>query len=118
MGKILLIAADWQMRALVRAQLLDEGYEVQAWPSMEQAMESLLRGAMPPQLTILDAEGIDVDAAAILGLWHLTGQVPLLLCLGMQSRHLLSQAGLPPNQTLMRPFRVGDVVQQARKMLA
>lgn len=45
----LLIAADWRMRALARAQLLEEGYPVAAWPSLELARTWLAHSNRPPR---------------------------------------------------------------------
>ncbi len=116
-GEILLIAADWHFRALVRAQLLDEGYAVRAWPSVEIALAYLVRGGEQPRLTILDAQGIDVDAQALSDLWRLIGGASLILCGGMLDRKTLSQEDLPPMKVLLRPFRIGDLVEQVRKVL-
>jgi DNA-binding response OmpR family regulator len=118
MDEILIIAAGWQFRALVRAQLVEEGFEVSAWPALEFALAHLLRGGGQPQMIVLDAEGIEIKARMVSDLWQLAGQVPLLLCGGASSRAALSQADLPPATILMRPFRVRDVVLAVRKALA
>jgi DNA-binding response OmpR family regulator len=115
--RILLIAADWQFRALVRAQLLEERFEVGAWPSLEFALAHLLRGGEQPQMIVLDAEGLEFETRMVSDLWQLAGQAPLLLCGGASSRAALSQEGLPPATVLMRPFRVRDVVQEVQKVL-
>jgi DNA-binding response OmpR family regulator len=116
-GEILLIAADWQLRALVRAQLLEEGYSVRAVPSLEIAVAHLAGSGEQPRLTILDTQGIDLDAPVLSDLWRLSGGAPLILCGGVFSRAELRQEGLPPAQVLLRPFRVGDLVGQVRKVL-
>ena len=117
MGEILLIAADWQLRALVRAQLLEEGYAVNALPSLEIALATLIRGGEQPGLTILDTQGIEIQAPVLSDLWRLAGGTPLILCGGVFSRAELSQEGMPPAQVLLRPFRIGDLVEQVRKVL-
>jgi DNA-binding response OmpR family regulator len=117
-GEILLIAADWQLRALVRAQLLEEGYSVTAAPSLEIALAHLVRSGEQPRLTILDTQESEVDAGVLSGLWRLSGGAPLILCGGAFNRAELSQEGLPPVQVLLRPFRVADLVEQVRKVLA
>jgi DNA-binding response OmpR family regulator len=116
-GEILLIAADWRLRALVRAQLLEEGYAVNALPSLELALATLIRGGEQPGLTILDMQGIEIQVRALSELWRLTGEAPLFLCGGAFGRAELSQEGMPPAQVLLRPFRVGDLVEQVRKVL-
>lgn len=118
MGEIILIAADWQLRVLVRAQLLEEGYSVRALPSLEIALAYLLRGGERPRLTILDTQGIELEARKLSDLQRLSGGSPLILCGGALSRRGLGQEDLPPAQVLLRPFRVGDLVEQARRLLA
>jgi DNA-binding response OmpR family regulator len=116
-GEILLIAADWRLRTLVRAQLLEEGYSVWAFPSLEIALADLIRSGEQPRLTILDTQGIDLDRRALSDLGRLTEGVPLILCEGVFSRVEQSQEGMLPAQVLLRPFRVGDLVAQVRKVL-
>jgi DNA-binding response OmpR family regulator len=114
---ILLIAADWRFRTLIRAQLLEEGFEVSAWPSLEYALAHLLRGGEPPQLIILDVEGIEINARVVADVWQLASQAPLVVCAGAYSQAQLGQDGFPPAQVLLRPFRVEDVVQQVWNVL-
>ncbi|MCL7452457.1 MAG: hypothetical protein M8467_05355 [Anaerolineae bacterium] len=111
-----MIAADWQFRALVRAQLLEEGYEVQAFPALEVA-QFHLQGAGPrPLLTIVDSKGLGLKRDDLSRLWELTDQAPLLLCGGLLDRGLLDQEGMPPAHLLVRPFRVGDVVAEVERL--
>jgi DNA-binding response OmpR family regulator len=117
-GEILLIAADWQLRALVRAQLLEEGFDVRALPSLKIALARLLCSGGQPRLTIVDTLGLQVEARQLSDLWRLTGHAPLILCGGVLSGEALVQAGLAPAEVLLRPFRVGDLVAQVRKVLA
>jgi len=117
-GEILLIAADWQLRTLVRAQLLEEGFDVRALPSLEIALAHLLRSGGQPRLTIVDTQGLQVEARQLSDLWRLTGQTPLILCGRTSGGGALAQEDLSPAEVLLRPFRVGDLVAQVRKVLA
>jgi DNA-binding response OmpR family regulator len=117
-GEILLISADWQFRALVRAQLLEEGFEVRAVPSLQAAMATLPRGSEQPRLMILDVQGIEGEARAVSDLWRLTGEAPLILCGGPSSQAELSLQGLVPARVMLRPFRVGDLVKEVRGLWA
>lgn len=115
-AKLLLIAADWQFRALVRAQLIEAGYEVMAFPRLDVALLYLMRGGAPPWLTIVDLPGLDANVSTLVDLRRLTGQVPLLLCGGILDRAVIDAEELQPARVLMRPFSVGDVVREVRKM--
>lgn len=121
MGKLLLIASDWQFRALVRAQLIETGYDVTAFPRLDVALAYLVRGSRfkslaKPAATIVDLAGLGANATLLVDLWWLTGQAPLLLCGGMLDRSMLQAEDLPPARVLTRPFSVGDVVDEVRRM--
>ena len=61
---IVLLAAEWKTRALLRAQLLEEGFEVVAtntWPMMRRH----LRPGIKPRLAFVDLKGLD-DAEQVL----------------------------------------------------
>jgi len=112
-----LVAADWQFRVLVFAQLTEEGHEVTALPSPELAVAHLVRSDRPPDLTILDAKGIDLRAETVSELWRLAGQGHLILCSDLLDQAALGQADLPPIHLLRRPFRVGDLVERVRRLV-
>jgi DNA-binding response OmpR family regulator len=114
-GEILLIAADWRFRALVRAQLLEEGFQVRALPALEIALSHLTAGGERPGLIILDTLGVEFDGQAVSELWQLSAQAPLILCQGAWSRVDVCQEGLAAARVLRRPFRVGDLVEEVRR---
>lgn len=121
MGEILLIAADWKFRALVRAQLLEEGFEVKTFPSVKIALAFLLGSGEQPRLTIVDLQGEEHEAQALSDLRRLTEGTPLILCGGALGRRILnkvapSQKDRSPARVLLRPFRVGDLVREVRRM--
>jgi len=115
---VLLIAADRQLRRLLYAQLLEEGYSVLALPSLETALAHLLRGGEAPRLTVLDLHGQAVTGQQVDNLSQLTGRAPLILCGGALDRATLTQAGLPPARVLLRPFTVGDLLHEVRRTLS
>ena len=117
MEDVLLIAADRQFRRLVYAQLLEEGCSVLALPALETALAYLLRGGEPPRLTVLDLPGQEVTGSQLNDLSQLTGRAPLILCGGALDRATLAQANPPPTRTLLRPFTVGDLLQEVRRAL-
>jgi hypothetical protein len=127
-GKIFLIAADWQCRALVRAQLLEEGFKVRPWPSLQAALQDLATSGEQAHLTILDTKDLDLETGATADLLRLMGETPLILCGDALSRSsldklvarraTLDREGLPPVSVLLRPFRVGDLMEAVRRVWA
>lgn len=118
MGEILLVATDWQFRALVRAQLLEEGFGVRAQPSLEQGIAYQLGSHEQFRLIIVDVEGTEAEARMLWDLWRLSGEPPLILCEGRLDRWSQERAALPPGYVLLRPFRVGDLIALVRKVFA
>src|SRR5262245_42733106 len=54
---VVLLAIEWQSRALIRAQLIEEGFEVIAtnsWPMMRWHF----RPGMKPRLAVVDLQGL------------------------------------------------------------
>ena len=54
---VLLISREWPARALLRAQLIEEGFDVQAVDEWAAARDLLRRG-LNPRLLLLDLEGL------------------------------------------------------------
>jgi hypothetical protein len=127
-GKIFLIAADWQFRALVHAQLLEEGFQVRPLPSLEAALQDLVFGSEKARLIISDTKDLDLETEAVADLLRLMGEVPLVLCGDALSRSSLDRVvasqwitgreGIGPVRVLLRPFRVGDLVREVRRLWA
>jgi CheY-like chemotaxis protein len=115
-ARIWLIAPDWQVRALVRAQLLEEGYDVTAvedWAALEALLGA--EEVVPPRLVIAELTGDEPPAALA------------LLCAFPARRLVLRGAGAPAADTLRaagidavlsRPSTIGDIVLAARALLA
>ena len=118
MGEILLIAADWQFRALVRAQLLEEGYQVRALPSLQVAATRMRSGGRSPRTTVLDAQGLAVNTETLSVLVRLAGEGPIVVCCSLLNRRRLAQVAALPARVLHRPFSVGDVVKEVQKLTA
>ena len=57
MCSILLLAGTWQPRALLRAQLIEEGFDVVATDDWREA-RSYLKDASKPNVVVVDLEGL------------------------------------------------------------
>jgi DNA-binding response OmpR family regulator len=116
-GEIILIASEWKARRFIMAQLLEEGYEVMALRTIEEAMMLLGQGMMRPHLIILDTAGQSLNEAILADLRTLAGDVPILVCTGPfdLAQFDFEEAGLA--HLLVRPFTVGDVVDRVSQLL-
>ena len=105
---IVLIDAHWPRRALLRAQLIEEGYDVIAtdeWATAKTYVETLLK----PRLVIVDLQDLPTAELILDELdAHMDpAHVLVLTALGTLSSEELSKRGF---HVLRRPASVGEIV--------
>jgi hypothetical protein len=108
---IVLLAAEWQPRALIRAQLIEEGFDVVAtntWPMMRRQ----LRPGMKPQLALLDLKGLPDPRGVLDDLRMLMKpeRVIVLTAAGTVSPAEIERSGF---HALSRPIVIEEVVRAA-----
>lgn len=112
---ILLLVNHWPRRALLRAQLIEEGYEVVAtddWATAKSYVHALLK----PQLVIVDLQDL-ADAKAVLDQLqtHIQSmRVLVLTALGTITPEELRPRGF---HALTRPSTMSDIVRKASELL-
>jgi len=114
MNRVVLASKDWQTRALLRAQLLDEGVDVTAVESAGEAAEDFSQSASLPGLLIADlaASADPAGEAELLAAW--VKQIPIWI---IASHSLIVDKNLKGRgfeMTLFRPIDVGEVVEQIK----
>lgn len=112
---VVFLAADWQSRTLIRAQLIEQGLEVVAtdsWPVMRRH----LRVGAKPRLAIVDLKDLPDPHMVLRDLGVLMKPERVLV--------LSSIATVPPDETerlgfhtTPRPFAIEDVVRTAAAMI-
>jgi DNA-binding NtrC family response regulator len=121
-GGVLLIAADWQSRALALAELQEAGYDVTALPGLRHALAALAapaRRAAWPALIILDVRaGEDAAPGRVEDLVALAAGVPLILVVGAFDRAAWEPLRARVAALLVRPVTVGALVDTVRRVLA
>jgi hypothetical protein len=111
---VLLLDAEWPSRALVRAQLLDEGFEALGTDTWPMARRVLLSGVRP-RLVIVNLHGLP-DAQNVLNeLSALVESSHVLLIAGAGSTEL---AGRFPGHVLRRPIPIASIVATAARLIA
>jgi hypothetical protein len=113
---IVLLVAEWQPRVMIRAQLIEEGFDVVAtntWPMMRRH----LRPGMKPRLAIVDLKGLPnpKDVLGDLRLLLEPHQVVVLTASGTVPAETVESAGF---RRLSRPFAIRDVVTKAVEAVA
>jgi hypothetical protein len=112
---IVLLAAEWQPRALIRAQLIEEGWEVVAtssWPMMRRHV----RPGSKPRLAIVDLKDLTAPQSVLRDLRILMKpeRVLVLSAIGTIPAAEIEQLGF---RVIPRPFVIEDVVRAIRKAM-
>lgn len=118
MSDILLAGTDWQARALLRAQLLEEGFDVEAVETIDEARAVLAAAPHFPQLMIADITASHDPTADVDSLTPWSGKLPIWV---IASRTYVVDKGLRGHgfeRIFLRPVEIGEVVEQVRRRLA
>ncbi len=117
MAQVLLVVGDWRERALILAQLQEEGHTVHAAHTVRWAIALLVRGLAAPDVAVVDLVTQDAAEQDLVTLRGLIGEAPLVLCTGVYEQADI-QDKLAPTRVLVRPFRVQDVVNAVREVIS
>ena len=119
MRDILLIAADWQSRALILAELQEAGHEVMAVPGLHYAVSAIMKGLIDPRLTLLDVRDDDyATPERVQRLMEMTPNAAYILIVPVYHRAIWEPLAQRGARVLSRPIRVGDVVRIVEQTLA
>jgi CheY-like chemotaxis protein len=116
-SQILIAGKDWQARALLRAQLLEEGFEVEAHETISDALAALEPGAKDPDLMIADLSASDDPSADVEALSAWSRKIPIWI---IASRTYIVEKGLRGHgfeMILLRPVDVNELVDQIKQRL-
>jgi DNA-binding response OmpR family regulator len=116
-SQILIAGKDWQSRALLRAQLLEEGFEVEAHESIPDAIATLDTGTDLPDLLIADVSASDDPSADVEALSAWSRMVPIWI---IASRTYIVEKGLRGHgfeMIMLRPVDVNELVDQIKQRL-
>jgi DNA-binding NtrC family response regulator len=113
---IVFLDADWQSRALIRAQLIEEGFEVVATESWTM-MRRHLRPGSKPRLALVDLKDLahPQDVLHDLRVLMKPERVLVLYAMGTIRREDLERLGF---HVIARPFVIEDLVREVRRVTA
>jgi hypothetical protein len=112
---IVLLGPEWPTRALLRAQLLEEGYEVVAtdvWPIPRQ----FLRPGMRPRAVVIDLHGLPEPQRVLAEVRALIEpeRVLVVTALGTVASDDIRQMGF---HVVARPASIGEIVATAKGLV-
>jgi DNA-binding response OmpR family regulator len=115
MAQVILVGKDWQARALVRAQLIEEGVEVESYTTAREALEAM--GELLPGLFIADLTESENPEGEIEELAKWTRQFPVWILAGRSLIAGKSLRGRGFEMILYRPIDVGELVEQIKRRI-
>ncbi len=112
---VVLLAVEWRPRALVRAQLIEEGFEVVAtdtWPTMRRH----LRPGSKPRLGIVDLKGLPDPTATLrdIGVLMKPDRVLVIAAAETVEAAEVQRLGF---RFLRRPVTIEEVVRTAAQLI-
>jgi len=117
MTRVVVVGKDWQARALLRAQLLEEGLEVEAYETARAALATLEGTELLPALLVADLFASDDPATEIDQLASWARRIPTWI---MAGRNLIAEKRLQGRGfevILFRPVDMGELVEQIKRRL-
>ena len=113
---IVFLDADWHSRALIRAQLIEDGFEVVATESWTM-MRRHLRPRSKPRLALVDLKDLadPQDVLHDLRVLMKPERVLVLCAIGTMPCEDVERLGF---HVMPRPFVIEDLVREVRKVTA
>ena len=118
MAQILIAGREWKARALLRAQLLEEGFDVEACEDVLEVVDRLWGGTDIPSLLIVDLSGSTNAAEDVATLTHWAKLLPIWLLAGQGAAGAAIPESRDFERILFLPLDVGKLVQEIRERLA
>jgi len=115
--QVLVAGKDWQARALLRAQLLEEGLAVEAYETISDALAALPPATNLPDLLVADISASDDPTADVEALAAWSRKIPVWI---VASRTYVVEKGLRGHgfeMIWLRPVEIGEMVGQIKRRL-
>ena len=115
MARLVLVGRDWNTRALLRAQLVEEGVEVEAYESFKDALQALVPSL--PALLVADLTASNDPEADVRSLASWATRVPTWIIASRSSPVGADLEGRGFDRVFFRPVDVGGLVSLIKQRL-
>ena len=115
MGKVILAGKDWQARALLRAQLIEDGVSVEAYETVREALVRLEFFSVVPALLIADISASDHPSEDVERLELRAKRISIWLIASHTSSVKGGLEGRGFERLFFRPVDMGELVQQIKQ---
>jgi DNA-binding NtrC family response regulator len=115
MTRVFIAGRDWQARVLLRAQLIEEGVDVEAFETVAEALASLEVAEFLPGLLVADLSASDNPPADINQLAEWASQLPIWV---IATHSMIAEKNLKGHgfeKILFRPVDLGELVGQIKR---
>jgi len=116
-AQVILVGKDWQARALLRAQLLEEGVSVEAYETVTEALAQPEFFPVVPALLIADISASDQPAADVERLATWASRIPIWIIASHTSSVKGGLEGHGFERVFFRPLDIGKLVEQIQQRL-
>ncbi len=106
MKTLLVVGRDWKFRALLRAQLREEGYDALGFETLQDAESEAIGAAA---LIFDTSEASPTDWQPVLQ--RLAIQLPVVIVAGGRE-----EVNVPGAKLLRRPLSLGDIIKVVREL--
>lgn len=117
MAQILISGKEWAARALLRAQLLEEGFDVEACEDVQEAVDRLWGSREMPSLLIVDLFETSKPVEDVATLLHWAKLLPIWILAGHGTAGAGRLKGQGFERVLFRPLDVGKLAQEIKERL-
>jgi len=117
-SQVFLVGKDWQTRALLRAQLIEEDVSVEAYEAVAEALARLEFFPARPALLIADISASDHPSADVERLANWATRLPIWIIASHTSSVEGGLEGRGFEALLFRPLDMGKLVEQIQQRLA
>lgn len=118
MSRIMIAGEDWQSRTMLRAQLLEEGFEIEAHETIVETIAVLSRESVLPEMMLVDVSASHDPAADLKALSPWSHRIPIWI---IASRAFRLDDGFHDHAfeiILPRPVDVGELVDRIKQRMA
>lgn len=115
---VLLLEDAWRFRALIKAQLMEMGFEILRLPTLEAGVKLLSKlNQARPRLVVADTVGQENAAVLLPQLRDVAEGIPIVLCTGPYDEDVLDLSPDDWDVMLARPFTIGDLAERVTEIL-
>ncbi len=118
MPRILIAGKHWTSRALLRAQLIEEGFDVEAYEDVKGGVNRLWGSRDMPALLVVDLFESEGPMEDIATLAHWAKLLPIWIISGHGTSGAATLAGQGFERVLFRPLDMGKLVQEIKVRLS